>query len=39
MDDRDYLKVSTHYDSVTDVWRYVMGTTCITAILSLKTLD
>jgi 27-O-demethylrifamycin SV methyltransferase len=25
MDDRDYLKVSTHYDSVTDVWRYVMG--------------
>jgi 27-O-demethylrifamycin SV methyltransferase len=25
MDDRDYLKVDTHYDSVTDVWLYVMG--------------
>ena len=25
MDDKDYLRVGTHYDSVTDVWRYVMG--------------
>lgn len=25
MDENDYLRVDTHYDSVTDAWRYVMG--------------
>lgn len=25
MDQRDYLRVGTHYDSVTDVWQHVMG--------------